>query len=86
MENTSKSTRDLLKKQKESLNGQVKAQILIPLRHCSVTWNRVYMGETPQTSHCWKNSTLRSAANIPQTMDNTSYQGLIKNWLFDGVS
>lgn len=49
---TRKSTRDWLKKEK--WKGQLKAQILIPMRSCGVTWNGRYMQETPQTSHRWE--------------------------------
>lgn len=30
-------------------------------------WNGLYMQETPETYHSWKNSALRSGSNFPQT-------------------
>lgn len=50
----------------ESWNGCVRPQILIRLRSCGVSWNRLYMQEVLQTSLSFKSSTSRSGANFPQ--------------------
>ena len=55
----------------ESWNGRVKAQILIPLRCCEVTLNGLYMQETPQTTHGWKNFALRMGQTFLRTMSET---------------
>ena len=67
----SKTTKDSKKKKKKEMESsrmaKVKVHILILLRCCGVIWNRLCIQENHQMSHIWKNSALRSGANLSET-------------------